>query len=111
MAIFEIEGVGGDIMLAERQERRPATWLWYVRRTLVGLGTGSIPAIIMLAVLVGAVPQAVNLQAVAVAYFLYFVSLPIAALLFRNGVKSPAIGFSLGVLITTCVVVCVWALA
>ena len=92
-------------MLAERGEQRPATWAVHTRRALAWLVVGSIPAVIMLAVLVGAVPPAINLQAEAIAYALYFISLLVVALLLRNLARSAAAGLVVGVLVTSGVVI------
>lgn len=92
-------------MLAQREERRPDTWPLRARGMLAGFATGIIPAAIMLAVLVEALPSAVSLQAEAIAYFLYFTSLPVAALLFRYRMRYATVGFAVGVIVTTGLVI------
>jgi hypothetical protein len=59
----------------------------------------------MLAVLVEAVPPVVSPQVEAIAYFLYYISLPSAAFLFRIRVRSATVGFVIGVILTTGMVI------
>jgi hypothetical protein len=92
-------------MLAQREDRHPDTWPLRARGVLAGFAAGIIPAVIMLAVLVEARPSAVSLQSEAIAYFLYFISLPIAAFLFRYRVRSATVGFAVGVIVTTGLVI------
>ncbi|HZC79577.1 MAG TPA: hypothetical protein VE258_17605 [Ktedonobacterales bacterium] len=92
-------------MVAERRGRHPSLPLLRARGFTLGFGAGIIPAIIMLAGLAGVVPIAAFLPTTAAAYTVYFISLPLAAVQFRHKLRPSTVGFALGVVVPSGVVI------
>jgi hypothetical protein len=92
-------------MVAERRGRHPSLLLLRARGFALGFAAGISPAIVILATLAGVVPSAAFLPAMAAAYALYLISLPLAAVQFRHKLGPSTPGFAAGVIVTTGVVI------
>lgn len=98
-------------MLAERREALRSAWLSRACGFALGFGLAAVPAMIILAMLAAIIPWIMSLGAVMLAYLLYYVSLPMAAFLFRYGLRGSTLGFACGVVVSTFVVIFLGAAA